>query len=198
MTCFHLDHQNCSDVIKIVLVLVFIPRNGYWTDPKSLIEWRLSFWYFGFKFLSLFNSFLYDAWGNNFNTGICNSLELLLCLHSPKQVIQVYCLISRDTVLKKLEFKICWHPSMQVSFTQYFLQWLGKSLASHKIILYLLQVPGNSYHIYMIIYTYLIYIFDMNMKFGSHALLHVEKSEKNGILRVLQILHLRVHKNMEN
>ena len=33
------------------------------------------------------------------------------------------------------------------------IQWLGKSLAPHKIILYPLQVPGNCYHIYMIIYT---------------------------------------------
>ena len=53
-----------------------------------------------FQILSLFNSFLLYAWGNNFNTGFCNSLELLLCLHSPKQVIQVCCLISKDTVFK--------------------------------------------------------------------------------------------------
>ena len=38
----------------------------------------------------------------------------------------------------------------------------------------------------------------MNMRSGSHALLHVEKSEKNGALRVLQILHVRVYKNMRN
>ena len=38
----------------------------------------------------------------------------------------------------------------------------------------------------------------MNMRSGSHALLHVEKSEKNGVLRVLQILHVRVYKNMKN
>ena len=50
----------------------------------------------------------------------------------------------------------------------------------------------------MIIYTYLIYIFDMNMTSGSHALLHIEKSEKNGVLRVLQILYVRVYKNMKN
>ena len=51
------------------------------------------------------------------------------------------------------------------------LQWLGKSLAQHKIILYLSQVLGNSHHIYMIIYIYSRYIFDMNMRSGSHALL---------------------------
>ena len=67
-----------------------------------------------------------------------------------------------------------------------------------QIILYLLQVLGNSYHIYMIIYIYSIYIFDMNMRSGSHALLHVEKSDKNGVLGVLQILHVRVYKNMKN
>ena len=78
------------------------------------------------------------------------------------------------------------------------IQWLGKSLAQDKIILYLLQVPGNSYHIYMIIYTYSMYIFDMNMRSGSHALLHAQKSEKNGVLSVLQILHVRVYKNMNN
>ena len=38
----------------------------------------------------------------------------------------------------------------------------------------------------------------MNMRSGSHALLHVEKNEKNGVPRVLQILHVRVHKNMKN
>ena len=38
----------------------------------------------------------------------------------------------------------------------------------------------------------------MNMRSGSHALLHVEKSEKNGVLRVLQIHHVRVHKNMKS
>ena len=38
----------------------------------------------------------------------------------------------------------------------------------------------------------------MNMRSGSHALLHVEKSEKNEVLRVLQILHVRVYKNMKN
>ena len=77
-------------------------------------------------------------------------------------------------------------------------QWLGKSLAPHKIILYLLQVSRNSYHIYMIIYIYSRYIFDMNMRSGSHALLHVEKGETNGVLTVLQILHLRVYRNMKN
>ena len=41
-------------------------------------------------------------------------------------------------------------------------------------------------------YRYSIYILDMNMRSGSHALLHVEKSEKNGVLRVLQILHVRL------
>jgi hypothetical protein len=61
-----------------------------------------------------------------------------------------------------------------------------------QIILYPSQVPGNSYHMYMVIYKYSIYIFDMNMISGSHALLHVEKSEKNGVLRVSQILHIRV------
>ena len=50
----------------------------------------------------------------------------------------------------------------------------------------------------MIIYTYSIYIFDMNMRFGSHALLHVEKSEKNEVLRVLQIHHAGVYSNMKN
>ena len=67
-----------------------------------------------------------------------------------------------------------------------------------QIILYLLQVPGNSYHIYIIIYIYSVYILDMNMRSGSHALLHVEKSEKNGVLRDLQILHVRVYRNMKN
>ena len=38
----------------------------------------------------------------------------------------------------------------------------------------------------------------MNMRSGSHALLHVEKSEKIGVLRVLQILHVRFYKNMKN
>ena len=33
VTCFHLDHQNCLDAIKIVLVFVFVPRNGYRTNP---------------------------------------------------------------------------------------------------------------------------------------------------------------------
>ena len=50
----------------------------------------------------------------------------------------------------------------------------------------------------MIIYIYSIYIFDMNMRSGSHALLHVEKSENNGVLRVLQILHVMVYKNLKN
>jgi hypothetical protein len=45
-------------------------------------------------------------------------------------------------------------------------------------ILYLPQVLGTSYHINMIIYKYSIYIFEMNMKSGSHALLHVGKSKK--------------------
>ena len=36
------------------------------------------------------------------------------------------------------------------------------------------------------------------MKSTLYALLHVEKSEKNGVLRVLQILHVRVYKNMKN
>ena len=40
------------------------------------------------------------------------------------------------------------------------------------------QVLETSYHINMIIYKYSIYIFDMNMRSGSHALLHVGKSEK--------------------
>ena len=64
-----------------------------------------------------------------------------------------------------------------------------------QIILYPLQYPGNSYHIYMVIYTYSIYILDMNMRSGSQALLHVgksEKSEKSGVFRVLQILYVRV------
>ena len=38
----------------------------------------------------------------------------------------------------------------------------------------------------------------MNMRFGSHALLHVEKSENNGVLRFLQILYVGVYKNMKN
>ena len=38
----------------------------------------------------------------------------------------------------------------------------------------------------------------MNMIFGSHALLHVEKSEKNGVLRVLQKPHVGVYINMKN
>ena len=42
-----------------------------------------------------------------------------------------------------------------------------------QIILYPLQVSGNSYHIYMVIYKYSICIFDMNMRSGSHALLYV-------------------------
>ena len=46
-----------------------------------------------------------------------------------------------------------------------------------QIILYPLQVPGNSYHIYMVIYTYSMY---MNMRSGSHALLHVGKNGKMG------------------
>ena len=50
----------------------------------------------------------------------------------------------------------------------------------------------------MIIYIYSIYVSDINMRSESHALLHVEKSEKNGVLRVLQILHVRVYKNMKN
>jgi len=45
-------------------------------------------------------------------------------------------------------------------------------------IIYLPQVLETSYHINMIIYKYSIYIFDMNMRSGSHALLHVGKSEK--------------------
>ena len=67
-----------------------------------------------------------------------------------------------------------------------------------QIILYLIQVLRNSYHIYMIIYIYSIYIFDMNMRSGSRALLHVAKSEKNGVLKILQILDVRVCKNMKN
>ena len=35
------------------------------------------------SFKILFNSFPYYAWSNNFNTGFCDSLEFLLCLHSP-------------------------------------------------------------------------------------------------------------------
>jgi len=54
---------------------------------------------------------------------------------------------------------------------------LQKFCTTHKI-LYLPQVLGSRYHINMIIYKYSIYIFDMNMRSGSHALLHVEKSEK--------------------
>ena len=61
-----------------------------------------------------------------------------------------------------------------------------------QIILYPLQDPENSYHIYMVIYTYAIYIFDINMRSGSHALLHVGKSEKCGVFRVLQILYVRI------
>ena len=90
------------------------------------------------------------------------------------------------------------HHVQAISSLSLHIQWVGKSLALHKIILYLPQVPGNGYHIYMVIYTYSIYIFDMNMRSGSHALLHVEKSEKNGVLRVLWILHVRVYKNMKN
>jgi len=44
----------------------------------------------------------------------------------------------------------------------------------------------------MIIYKYSIYIFDMSMRSGSHALLHVEKSEKIDILTAPQILHVVV------
>ena len=50
----------------------------------------------------------------------------------------------------------------------------------------------------MVMYTYSIYIFDMNMRSGCYSLLHVGKSEKNGVLRVLQILHVRVKTNMKN
>ena len=35
-------------------------------------------------------------------------------------------------------------------------------------------------------------IFDMNVRSGSHALVHVEKSKKSGVLRVLHILHVRL------
>ena len=54
---------------------------------------------------------------------------------------------------------------------------LQKFCTTQKII-YLPQVLETSYHINVIIYKYSIYIFDMNMRFGSHALLHVGKSEK--------------------
>ena len=40
----------------------------------------------------------------------------------------------------------------QAAESKPYIQWLGKSLAPHKIILYPLQLPGNGYHIYMIIY----------------------------------------------
>ena len=61
-----------------------------------------------------------------------------------------------------------------------------------QIILYLPQVPENSYHINMVKCKYFIYIFDMNMRSGRHALFHVGETEKNGVFRVLQILHVRV------
>jgi len=54
---------------------------------------------------------------------------------------------------------------------------LQKFCTTQKII-YLPQVLETSYHINMIIYKYSIYIFDMNMRSGSHALFHVRKSEK--------------------
>jgi len=44
----------------------------------------------------------------------------------------------------------------------------------------------------MIIYKYSIYIFDMNMRFGYHALLHVGKSKKSEVLKSPQILYGRV------
>jgi len=59
-------------------------------------------------------------------------------------------------------------------------------------ILYLPQVLGTSYHINMIIYKYSIYIFDMNMRSGSHALLHVGKSKESKVLTAPQILHVKV------
>jgi len=54
---------------------------------------------------------------------------------------------------------------------------LQKFCTTQKII-YLPQILETSYHINMIICKYSIYIFDMNMRSGSHALLHVGKSEK--------------------
>jgi len=54
---------------------------------------------------------------------------------------------------------------------------LQKFCTTQKI-LYLSQVLGTSYHINMIIYKYYIYIFKMNMRSGSHALLHVGKNKK--------------------
>jgi len=56
---------------------------------------------------------------------------------------------------------------------------LQKFCTTQKI-LYLPQVLGTSYHINMIIYNNSIYTFEMNMRSGSHALLHVKKSEKMG------------------
>ena len=38
----------------------------------------------------------------------------------------------------------------------------------------------------------------MNMRLDCHALLHVEKSEQNWVLRLLQIHHVRVYKNLKN
>jgi len=67
--------------------------------------------------------------------------------------------------------------------------------------------PTKKYYIFpkfwglvtiLIIYKYSIYIFDMNRRSGSHALLHAGKSEKNEVLTAPQILHVRVWKNMKN
>ena len=68
---------------------------------------------------------------------------------------------------------------------------VGKIAGSVKTSEWLPYIYGNIHIDY-------IHIFDTNMRSGSHALLHVEKSEKNGVLRVLQILHERIYKNMKN
>ena len=96
----------------------------------------------------------------------------------------------------------CW-SSCNCDMRWHWLSWsittvtLQKFCTTHKI-LYLPQVLGTRYHINVIIYKYSTYIFDINMRSGSHALLHVEKSEKNDMLTAPQILHVVVWKNVKN
>ena len=62
------------------------------------------------------------AQSNNFNTGFCNSLELLLCLHSPKQLIYEFAASSQNILSSKtsnskyVDSQACWHCSHNISY----------------------------------------------------------------------------------
>ena len=80
-----------------------------------------------------------------------------------------------------------WHFSPQVlgiAFQKSVEAYTVTRQKSTQIILYLPQVPENSYHINMVICKYSIYIFDMNMRSGCHALFYVGETEKIVFLEV--------------